>query len=221
MGGSGRPQPDNPALLLVGIFFIGSMILAALSVATVSAFDADWTILGVALAVVTGAAAIFWVWAAFGGAMGHFVEHAADRCCESEGMAVSTVGQHPEFTWRSWIIIPAIVLAPIIFALVPVEPQHAQPLAALVLIPLLVWWVSTDGRISWPMGLLWPALYALHAVAMLLGAPFVISGHTGMTILWPLLGYMLVALVVAQIYSQYALRQMREISRSASDEEGG
>ena len=210
-----------PALLLVGMFFIGFMIFAALGVAIASAFEAGWTSLGVALAVVTGAAAILWIWAAFGGAMGRFVERTSERCCELEGVAVSRVGRRPEFTWRSWIIFPVMVVAPIIFALVPVDPQYSQPLAALVLIPLLVWWVATDGRISWPMGLLWPALYAVHAVAMLLGAPLVIGGDGGMTVLWPLLGYMFVALVAAQIYSRYALRRMREISRVGSDEEAG
>jgi len=112
-----------------------------------------------------------------------------------------------------------MLTAPVAGWLLPVEAQYAQPIVACYVVPILVWWALTDGRITLPMGMLWPGLYAVHAVAMVLGAPLVIGADAGQTVIWPLIIYLLVALLAGHIYSRYALRRMREISHDVADEE--
>lgn len=208
-----------PALLMMILFFLGFAVFALLGNGLRAAFEAGQTALGVALSVVLVAAVVGWIWAVFSGAMNRLGMGVAKRYYEQEGMATAKAGERPEWSWRSWIIFGALITAPIVGNLLPVDAQYAQPLVACYVVPLLVWWALTDGKIALPMGLLWPALYALHAVAMMLGAPLVIAGDAGQTALWPLLGYMFLALLAAHIYSRYALKRMREISRGAADEE--
>jgi hypothetical protein len=209
-----------PALLLMILFFLGFAVFALLGNGLRAAFEAGQTALGVALSVVLAAAVAGWIWAIFSGAMNRLGMGVAKRYYEQEGAVVARSGERPEWSWRSWIIFAALITSPVVAGLLPVDPRYALPAVACYVVPLLVWWALTDGKIALPMGLLWPALYALHAVAMMLGAPLVIAGDAGQTAMWPLLGYMFLALLAAHIYSRYALKRMREISRGAADEEG-
>ena len=209
-----------PALLMMIVFFVGFAVFSLLGTALRVTFESGQIVIGIMLSVILLAAVVSWLWAVFSGAMSKFGSDLAKRYYEREGTATARVGERPKWSWRSWIVFAAMITAPVVVGLLPVEPQDAQPIAACYLVPLMVWWAATDGKLTLPMGLLWPALYAFHAVAMLLGAPLVIADDAGQTVMWPLLGYLFLALLVAHIYSRYALSRMREISRDVADEEG-
>ncbi|MBD3291343.1 MAG: hypothetical protein GF393_00355 [Armatimonadia bacterium] len=209
-----------PALLMMTVFFIGFAVFSLLGTGVARAFDSGYPALGIAAVVVLLAAVAGWLWAVFSGVLSRWGSNVAKRYYEREGMATAKAGERPKWSWRSWIIFAALITAPVAMGLLPIDPQYSQALAACYLVPLMVWWATTDGKITLPMGLLWPVLYALHAVAMVLGAPLVIGGDAGPTVMWPALGYLFVALLAGHIYSRYALKRMREISREAADEEG-
>ncbi len=204
-----------PALLMMSVFFIGFALFSLLGTGVRMAFEAGRVALGVVLAAVLLAAIAGWIWAVFSGAISTFGSGLATRYYEREGAVVAKSGERPEFSWRSWIIVAALITAPIVAGALPVEMQYAQPIVACYMVPLLVWWAASDGKITLPMGLLWPALYALHAVAMLSGAPLTIADDAGQTAMWPLMGYLFAALLAGHLYSRYALKRMRAISHDS------
>ncbi|MFO8079542.1 MAG: hypothetical protein R6V07_04460 [Armatimonadota bacterium] len=210
-----------PALLMMTLFFIGFAVFGLLGTALRVTFESGQIAIGIMLSVILLAAVTGWIWSVFSGAMSQFGSDLAKRYYEREGAAIAKAGERPKWSWRSWIIFAALITAAIVAGILPVKMQYAQPIVACYLVPLMVWWVATDGKITLPMGLLWPALYALHAVAMLLGAPLTIADDAGQTTMWPLMGYLFVALLAGHFYSRYALKRMREISREVTEGEDG
>jgi hypothetical protein len=67
--------------------------------------------------------------------------------------------------------------------------------------------------------LLWPLLYALHAIAIVAGAPFVFHGPWEfLNMLLPILGYGLVTSFIGHLYSRWALHSVRVIVGRQLDE---
>ena len=70
--------------------------------------------------------------------------------------------------------------------------------------------------------LLWPGLYALHAILIVAGAPIVFTGAwEGLNMLLPVAGYGLLAGLAGHIYSRFALRKLKDAARAGlADDEG-
>jgi hypothetical protein len=63
-----------------------------------------------------------------------------------------------------------------------------------------------------PITLLWPVLYALHAILILAGVPIVFVGPwESLNMLIPIVGYGLVTSVLGHLYSRWALHSVRTI----------
>jgi hypothetical protein len=76
-----------------------------------------------------------------------------------------------------------------------------------------------------PFMLLWPALCAIHALLLLLGAPIYISGGPGglyeiLNFLIPIFGYAILCTLAGHIYSRFALRRLRALARSPESPNG-
>ena len=62
--------------------------------------------------------------------------------------------------------------------------------------------------------LLWPALYALHAILIIAGVPILFVGRwDSLNMLIPTVGYGLIASLTAHIYSRIQLRRLRRMTR--------
>ena len=71
-----------------------------------------------------------------------------------------------------------------------------------------------------PIMLLWPALYALHAILILAGVPILFSGHwDALNMLIPTVGYGLLTGLIAHVYSRFALWKLRRIARDSIQDE--
>lgn len=90
-----------------------------------------------------------------------------------------------------------------------VPVAYIQPAMAAVIVPILtvLILVGPDNP-KWP-GLLWPALYAMHAVLLLTGVHIPAFGVSYLDALLPLSVYAILSLTAMHIYSRYALLKLR------------
>ena len=111
------------------------------------------------------------------------------------------------------------ILASILLGMMGFFPiRYMQPVSALYIVPFFVYVGARharDGRAGSLFMSLWAALYALHAILLVAGAPI----HFGrldeaLNVLIPLVGYGLIAALAAHIYSRFALRRLRALATS-------
>ena len=90
-----------------------------------------------------------------------------------------------------------------------------QPISALYLVPFLCYVLLKARRAGArsPYMFLWPALYAIHAVLLVVGAPIRMGPTLDMFV--PTVGYGLVAALSGHIYSRFALRRLRQLAAGA------
>ena len=100
-----------------------------------------------------------------------------------------------------------------------IPTAYMQPVSALYVVPFLLFLAYKMWSIAGPIPLLWPILYALHAILILAGAPILFTGKwTGLKMLIPIAGYGLFASLIGYLYSRYALRRLRCLARIDSGE---
>jgi hypothetical protein len=104
--------------------------------------------------------------------------------------------------------------------------RQMLPTSALFMVPFLVYFYAVRFRhkVS-PFMLLWPALYALHAGSLALGAPIYFHGgpgnlYEGINLVVPTLGYGLIAALAGHMYSRLALRRLRQLAGSPDLSDG-
>jgi len=110
------------------------------------------------------------------------------------------------------VVFGTCVLAQVWFGdSIPVP--YRQPVSALYCTPFLVGVWLLQRPSSGYLALLWPALYALHAALLLLGAPILFTGRwEAMNLLLPLVGYGIVANFVNHLFARFALRKVRQLA---------
>ncbi len=90
--------------------------------------------------------------------------------------------------------------------------KYMQPISALYVVPFLVALNFLLRPATGYIPLLWPILYALHAVLIVAGAPIVFVGPwEPLNMLIPIVGYGLIASLVGHLYSRWALHNVRAI----------
>jgi hypothetical protein len=90
--------------------------------------------------------------------------------------------------------------------------KYMQPISALYIVPFLVALHFLMRPAVGAIALLWPLLYALHAVLIVAGAPIVFVGRwEPLNMLLPIIGYGLLASLVGHLYSRWALHSVRSI----------
>jgi hypothetical protein len=92
--------------------------------------------------------------------------------------------------------------------------RYMQPLSAAYMVPFLVflWWWQRP-RVS-PVALVWPILYALHAVLIIVGAPIVFGGrYEAFNMYLPVFGYGILTTVMGHLYNRLALRRLQQAAR--------
>lgn len=64
------------------------------------------------------------------------------------------------------------------------------------------------------LALLWPGLYALHAILILAGAPIVLTGPwEALNMLIPIAGYGMLAGLASHAYGRFALHRLRRLAQ--------
>jgi hypothetical protein len=162
----------------------------------------------------------FWVWLCLGGMTPHLIR-ATSWLYRHEG-EVSLCPTPPTQRPRRQALVAGLLVGLPLLALIIVAayvpPRYIQPLTALWAVPFLVGlWLLQRAQMS-AVVLLWPVLYAIHAVLILAGVPLVFSGSLqGLNVLAPMLGYGLLTGIIAHLYSRYALTRLRKLATAGAD----
>lgn len=121
---------------------------------------------------------------------------------------------------RTWIMTTiavafgVCVVGSVILGLTGYFPtgKYMQPISALYVVPFLVALHFLMRPAVGFIALLWPLLYALHAVLIVAGAPIVfVTPWESLNMLVPIAGYGLLTSLVGHIYSRWALHSVRAI----------
>jgi hypothetical protein len=114
------------------------------------------------------------------------------------------------------LVFGSCIIASVILGLLDYIPhKYMQPVSALDVVPFVVILIALmRPAVGWLM-VLWPALYALHAILIVAGAPILFTGEwDGLNMLIPVAGYGLLAGLVAHIYSRFALHRVKRLART-------
>lgn len=92
--------------------------------------------------------------------------------------------------------------------------RYMQPWSAAYMTPYLILMVVYQRLGFWAW--LWPVLYGLHAVALLLDMPIRFSHELELlNMVAPIFGYGLIAILIGHLFSRYALWKLKSLTRSA------
>ena len=92
--------------------------------------------------------------------------------------------------------------------------KYLQPVSALYMVPSAVcgWYFWQSPRMG-PIYLLYPILYAIHAILIVTGVPLFFSGNWGiLSVCLPFIGYTFLAYVIGHVYSRYALKKLKGVT---------
>ena len=92
--------------------------------------------------------------------------------------------------------------------------KYLQPVSALYIVPYAAcgWYFWQSPRMG-PIYLLYPILYAIHAIVIVAGVPLFFTGTWSiLSVCLPSIGYSFVPLVIGHLYSRYALKKLKGIS---------
>ena len=97
--------------------------------------------------------------------------------------------------------------------------KYQQPITALFLVPAFVFEYFFLMRPKVGLFfLLWPILYAIHAILILAGVPIFFTGYMRFgNMVIPLFGYFLLTCLVGHLYSRYALGKLKAAAKLQED----
>jgi hypothetical protein len=154
---------------------------------------------------------------------GRRLQQVGNRLYSEEGQVTIS----PPRARRTWIIASlgltfgVCVVGSVVLGLLGYLPtgKYQQPISALYVVPFLVALYYLMRPAVGPVILLWPLLYALHAVLIVAGAPIVFVGRwESLNMLIPTVGYGLVSSLVGHLYSRWALHSVRTIVSQQLDQ---
>lgn len=213
-----------PLVVFLGIFVVGCAAFGGLSYLTGWATVTGQRALAAAAMLLLCGFAAWWLWFSFVGARG-ILRRITERLYRNEGEV--SVGPSPEATMhRVWTPVGFLfmfcVIASVGLGVLGVLPiRHMQPVSALYVIPFLVYIGIIQRGSGSPFMWLWPALYGIHAILLVAGAPIRFSRPwEALNMLLPVAGYGLLAALAGHIYSRVALRRLRALAGSLEAEAG-
>ena len=202
-----------PVAVNLVLFLAGFAVFGGLSYLIGWAYKSgERALAGVAIVLLSGFA-VWWLWFCFFGAA-RVMPRIAQRLYRGEGSV--QVGETSEpmthgtppvgvFVFM-FCVLTSVVLG--VFGFIPL--RHMQPVSAIYTVPFLCYLWAKVGKAGSPFMLLWPALYAIHAILLVAGAPIRFEGpYETLNMLLPVAGYGLVATLAGHIYSRYALRRLQ------------
>jgi hypothetical protein len=148
---------------------------------------------------------------------GKWMERAAKRYYEKEGdvsLSSAPTRRDKVIGGIAGTLYGSAILASIYLSSKGFIPtQMMQPVSALYVVPFLVFLgIKLHRQAGW-IPLLWPILYTLHAVLVVMGAPIQFEGQwQSLNMLVPIAGYGLITGLIGHFYGRYALNRLRRIA---------
>lgn len=144
------------------------------------------------------------------------VERLIKRFYAKEGNVELTV---PAASRRPWAILFAVAFVACNLAQGQfgdyIPAKYQQPISALYVIPIVVGLTMLMRPAVGLFALVWPALYALHAILIVAGAPILFAGRwESLNYLIPIAGYGILVYGMSHAYSRFALRRLRSLTKT-------
>ena len=153
---------------------------------------------------------------------GRFIVRISMRLYGREGSttlpAPQRVGGHRWVPFVAGGLFGICVQAEVILGLLGYFPvEYMQPISALYMVPFLVFLSLWMRPIVSLLSLLWPALYALHAILVVAGVPIQFTSGPGqaLNMLIPVFGYGILGGLAVHMYSRFALRKLKRLAATA------
>lgn len=196
------------------VFIVGGLVFAGLSCLTVHfhlSGQRAYAILSVSL---LGGLALFWLWFSFATA-NRMISRASDLLYRHEGKVTGGPWLWEEgqkAPWPAFVLLLIFAAAHTDLGFVGVLPiEYLQPISAIYVVPIMVYiGLTRTPEQQSPFMVLWPVLYGIHAILIAVGVP--ISRGPAFDVLFPVVGYGLIASLAGHIYSRFALRRLRALA---------
>lgn len=202
---------------------LASALIAGLSVGAARVYVMGHPWLAGALAVADILVCLGWLWLVLSKRLNQWMSGVSEWLYRGDGMVVAAPVCKPSGAARvvPWVFAALVCATPMLVQRWPVPDWCLQPITALYTVPFMLWlWWMQRSHQS-PLMLIWPVLYALHAVALLAGVPLLRGIDPMMQVLLPMVAYSAIAVVASHLHGRYALRRLRALARvRAADGDG-
>ncbi len=198
-----------PSALAVAAFHKGNMILGSIGIAALI------------IAIVVMVKFYIYIFRKFGGKNKGLLDQIIDRkIYGQEGFASMP---HPQLSKKRKIVDVVIGIAFMVCLIgtmnltmsgyIPIK--HHLPVMALFVVPFGIYQYFTLKPRLGPLILLFPTLFAIHALLVLAGLPIFFTGTFGVSLnILLTLAYNFMAFIIAHMYSRYALKKLKNITQS-------
>ncbi|KPL25341.1 MAG: hypothetical protein AMJ75_01265 [Phycisphaerae bacterium SM1_79] len=146
---------------------------------------------------------------------GKIIERISSRLYSREGDVLISVSETiKKKQWVGYVVATVfgscVFISVILGLLGYLSIKYMQPVSALYVVPFLVFLYLWQRPIISPLLLLWPTLYAIHAILVVAGVPIQFGGPlVFLNMLTPIAGYGFLCGLLGHAYSRYALKKLR------------
>jgi hypothetical protein len=203
-----------PVLASLLIYATAAAVFFGLPHLIVWAYKAGERFLAAVVMLILCGFAVWWVWFCFVGGVA-IMRQITERLYRGEGSVLTATSQvkAPTRPPPGVFVFMFCVLANTGLGLLGFFPVRLmQPISALYVVPFMCYLGLKMHGTGSPFMFLWPALYGIHAILIVAGAPISLGPAFDMFV--PTVGYGLIAALAGHIYSRIALRRLRALAAS-------
>jgi hypothetical protein len=148
---------------------------------------------------------------------GKFIERISQRLYGCEGnVSIPEPEAMKKKKWLGYIVgmvFGGCVISSVFLGEKYIPIEYMQPVSALYVVPFLVFLYFWQRPKVSPLMLIWPSLYTIHAILIVVGVPILFTGDSsGLNMFLPTFGYGFLTFVIGHVYSRYALKKLKDIT---------
>ena len=154
---------------------------------------------------------------------GKIIERITQRVYAGEGsVSISAPESMKKKEWLGYVvatIFGSCILGSVILGFMGYFTiEYMQPISALYVVPFLVFLYIWQRPIISPLALLWPTLYAFHAILVVAGVPIQFGKPwIFLNMIIPMVGYGILCGLLGHFYSRYALKKLKTAAHLQED----